>query len=416
MTGTFLGISPFLSRGAPGHYERYHAELLESMKKFQNDADVVTTYFGSIKSDSLPFVQKVMSETFKNPDRPPRLKEIINLGHLIANQQSEDSFLFAHVFEGTPSLFLAINFAQIIQSNIFSVFNLHQIDSYKKLFRNPINKWFYKKYIFSNQSRFYNCISCESDMGANYFGEILSFKIQTFPMFSTFNSQKTESHISNYENLILLSGPYDEEIILKDLEIVGDMKNSILFDSRIEKDGSKEFIENLRSFGLKIIGNALSENDYVALFRGAKKVWFLYRSEVNLLGSSGRLMDAIKFGAKVYLPKNSALIETAVQHGIEVYEFHLESKQIKQIGLGLKPNLETLTSNTSSNCVAWIFNNCQSLYDSISLSQENVKFGNMRKFKAHLSISIKWLFIFISYKCSINLIRINRIIRRYLDV
>ena len=80
-----------------------------------------------------------------------------------------------------------------------------------------------------------------------------------------------------------------------------------------------------------MIGQRVSEETYKNLFDSASKVWFLYRLPVNILGSSGRLMDAIGFGLDVVVPINSALEDFALESKANVTLIDLDTYAIKKI-------------------------------------------------------------------------------------
>jgi hypothetical protein len=189
-------------------------------------------------------------------------------------------------------------------------------------------------------------LTAESAMSAKQIGEKIDENLEVFPVFTTFSRKKILRQLR--KNLILISGDFNESQILKDISIaLLDGGDSVIFDRRIREFGSAQFYNKLNLLGFKVVDELLSEEEYENLLNSIECVWYLYRSQVNLQGSSGRLMDALAFDLDVVVPSGSALEETVLEYRDKVKTINLTTGEIRTVNsLILRDNMLFKSKNS----------------------------------------------------------------------
>ena len=309
MQSVYLGISPFYCSGAEGHYERVHRALFESIRSLVPDENSIHYYFGAAGLPQNAGSIALVDGAFKRPDGRISLKIVKRLAKEIL-QISNSNSTYVHIYEGSVAFLLAFKLIARKTNSFNVIVNLHQVELFSDLFEYRFVKSVYR-FILWRSTKFQKnlTLTTESEISARVLGEKLKFHLEVFPIFSTFNRHEVLLDVER-RNLVLFSGDFDETRMINDLEglnIPG--HETTILDSRFSYLASVKFLNYLKMNGFKVVGERLSENEYETIFRTSRNVWFLYRAEINTLGSSGRLMDALNFGLQVYVPAKSALAE-----------------------------------------------------------------------------------------------------------
>lgn len=330
MDKIILGISPFYHKGAPGHYERVHSALNKEFKNQALNFCNSVMYFGLEEYKNSPGYYSCINKSFQNPSGKIRFKEIVSLSNLIA-KTSRSTEVFVQIYEGSLSFYLAVEIAKLRNPNIYAIINFHQVELFINLLKNPFVKNVYRIILSRNLGVHTKTkLTAESTMSAKKIGEKIKKDLEVFPVFTTFSKKIGINRL--YKNLILVSGNFDESQILEDISIsLLKGSESIFFDGRIKELGSNQFYYKLKSLGFKVIDELLKEEEYENLLNSVECVWYLYRSQVNLQGSSGRLMDALAFDLDVVVPSGSALEEIVLEYKSQVKTIDLATGEINTV-------------------------------------------------------------------------------------
>jgi len=330
MSTVILGISPFYHKGAIGHYERVHSSLSQTFQDQISNSNNLVMYFGLEGYTESPGYASCVGKSFQNPSGKIHFREILSLSNFIAKNFGSNE-VFIQIYEGSLSFYLAIEIAKLNNPNIYAIINFHQVELFVNLLKNTVVKNVYKIVLSSNLGvRTKTKLTAESAMSAKQIGEKINENLEVFPVFTTFLRKKTLRQLR--KNLILISGDFDESQILKDISsTLLDGSDSIIFDRRIRELGSAQFYNKLDLLGFKVVDELLSEDEYENLLSSIECVWYLYRSQVNLQGSSGRLMDALAFDLNVVVPSGSALEETILEYRDKVKTINLTTGEIKTV-------------------------------------------------------------------------------------
>jgi hypothetical protein len=402
MRCTYLGISPFFHIDAEGHYERVHLALLNAVQLLVNDPNSNHHYFGAADCPQHPQSQGLVDADFKRPDGKIAFRKILKLSRDL-ERLAQSRSIFIHIYEGSVSFLLAVKILHRRGVNVKAIVNLHQIELFRKLFEDPFVKRAYQLIICQKiESRRYFTITSESLMSSILLGKQLELEFGVFPIFSTFSNVKSSVE-SDRPNLILFSGDLDEHRMIKDLEGISvSGAESVILDSRLFSSASVDFRNFLQSKQYRVIDQRVSEKVYEEIFRSAKKVWFLYRAEINTLGSSGRLMDALRFGLEVCVPARSSLANFALDSDSKVtlidmndLSLHLQQdffeSQIKGVRAG-------------NNTPEFAAKELLKMWDAISTVQQkrNIKLFGANNSRSNseslLSIYLQWFFLQISLR------------------
>jgi hypothetical protein len=415
MRRTILGISPFYHIGALGHYERVHSALARTFEDQNSTSHTSVLYFGcSGFKDRNDFISCV-SKNFQDPSGRIKLKNLFSLARNIDNFSKKNK-TFIQVYEGSLSIYLAIQLARLKNPLIYAIINFHQVELFKCILADSVVARAYRFALTdSNRKSAKVKITAESKMSARFIGKKIGVKMEVFPVFTTF-SKGVKSKLER-RNLILVSGEFDEEQIFRDLSRTGAVGNdSIIFDNRIKKMASKEFIEKLNSLNFKIIDEILTEKEYGDLLNSVLCVWFLYRSQVNLQGSSGRLMDALSFGLEVIVPSESALEETVLEYRNSVKTIDLSTGIVKEIFSTKEIRNEENTGKR--NDVVYAVGELNRMWDELQ-GEENTKEGHIktkfsRIFLRLMLILSQWAFLQVAIHWYANSQRLERNFARLL--
>jgi hypothetical protein len=346
MNNVILGISPFYHKGAIGHYERVHSSLNQTFQNQISISNKLVMYFGLEGHKDSPGYASCVGKSFQNPSGKTNFREIVSLSNFITENFGSDE-VFIQIYEGSLSFYLAIEIAKLSNPNIYAIINFHQVELFINLLKNTFVKNVYKIVLLSNLGvRTKTKLTAESAMSAKQIGEKIDENLEVFPVFTTFSRKKILRQLR--KNLILISGDFNESQILKDISIaLLDGGDSVIFDRRIREFGSAQFYNKLNLLGFKVVDELLSEEEYENLLNSIECVWYLYRSQVNLQGSSGRLMDALAFDLDVVVPSGSALEETVLEYRDKVKTINLTTGEIRTVNsLILRDNMLFKSKNS----------------------------------------------------------------------
>ena len=307
-----LGLSPFYHASAPGHFGKVLPSISQALAIEAGLTASKSEYLGLRDSQSIDSKAHGVSEEFQSLNAIARWKEIRELAKEIS-LKVENRQALLHIYEGTFSLIFIAVIAGRRSKNLVTIFNFHNVEFYTKFLDSRIRKVFFGyflRYIKILNSKI--IYATESKMAADIFERELQIRFEVFPMFSTVqvDLNETEMHKekSRSQSLVLIGGNIHLNTLLKDLQSISqDPSRVTIFDIRLSYPEYSRVANVLAASGYKVLKNELNGKDYVSLFRSSKTVWFLTKSKINLLGSSGRLTDAIICGCDVVVPENSAL-------------------------------------------------------------------------------------------------------------
>jgi hypothetical protein len=338
MHDTFLGISPFFHQGAEGHYDRFHLALSNSIQALDENYDSTHQYFGALGYAQHSQSVGVVDSAFKRPDGTIAFRKLLSLSRELESRLLSGN-TYIYIYEGSISFLLTLKLLRRKKVNLNAIINFHQVELFRKLFQDPYIRNVYLKIIHRGlRGSKYFTLTSESLMSSRLLGSQINLNLEVFPIFSTFKDIG-DSVVSDRPNLILFSGEFDEARMIQDLEgipVTG--SSSVILDSRFFSSASETFLEYLELHQYKIINQRVSEEDYASIFRSKRAAWFMYRAEVNTLGSSGRFLDALNFGLEVYVPAKSALAEFAYAWGVGVNVIDMDNLSVHRQGV---PGSET---------------------------------------------------------------------------
>jgi hypothetical protein len=397
MATVYLGISPFFYSGAEGHYERLHSALFESIRSLKGDESSIHLYLGAAGLPQSVGSIALIDPEFKRPDGRISFNKLNRLATdllLISNSKST----YVHIYEGSISFLLAFKLLARKTSSFNVIINLHQVELFSDLLEYRFIRSVYRFILWRGAKSLKKLtMTSESEISARVLGEKLKFHLDAFPIFSTFNRHEALLPLER-TNLVLFSGEFDENRMIADLEglnIPG--QETTILDSRFSNMASLKFLNYLELNSFKVVGDRLSENEYEKIFRTSRKVWFLYRAEINTLGSSGRLMDALNFGLQVYVPAKSALADFA---SVSRNDFYLVDMNELVITMGSKfsssvdltRDLQVRDANYAAYRILemWEQNSNRKLSDSV-ISRHPRIFRN--KNESLISVYLQWLLL-----------------------
>jgi hypothetical protein len=241
--------------------------------------------------------------------------------HTIKNALSkESSSIIFHIYEGNyQSIFLACKLLRYFKNSV-AVVNLHWADQvasdlnsnhetmvmFKSALRAVLEKF---------NSRLY--LQAESEKLASFLSKSIGYEVQPYLVFSvyeipnqkkgkTYTALMSPSGLSEFLNAIegtksLLKSGHRIAINISNYLYPG-----IISDSQIEK---------ARLLGYEVYVSNLEEKQYVDLGTSSKIVLLTYNNDFYTWGSSGRLLDAVRFGSRVVLPEGTAVSEQVLQKG-----------------------------------------------------------------------------------------------------
>jgi len=138
-----------------------------------------------------------------------------------------------------------------------------------------------------------------------------------------------------------------------------------------------------------VVDELLSEDEYENLLCSVECVWYLYRSQVNLQGSSGRLMDALAFDLDVVVPSGSALEETILEYRDKVKTIDLTIGEIKTVNSSMHRDS---FSSKSKNSVEFAAYDLTQKWDSMKIESSSLK-NKERKSRVRILCLVTLIFV-----------------------
>jgi hypothetical protein len=393
----YLGISPFFHIGAEGHYERFHLALLNSLCDLVGPNGSSHFYFGAEGCLQSPNSFALVRDSFKRPDGTISLNEILHLCEGLKSISSSGT-LFIYIYEGSMAFLLALKLLRSQGINVNAIVNLHQVELYENLLKDRFVNFMYRKIISQgSKNSHWIKMTSESKMSGKLLGELLSVNLDVFPVFSTFSGSAPILG-DGRSNLILFSGDFIEGQIISDLEgIAVDGSDAVILDARFGELATEGLSNYLVNKNYQVVNQRISGESYETLFRSVRKVWFLYRAKVNILGSSGRLMDALNFGLSVVVPKGSALEEFALaaRAGVEVIDldnYLIEHPLIHPIQIDADDHLVGYSSEFAASELLRLWSTPPGHFAD-ALSEKTAFRTVHEKLKGALRVSLEWFFL-----------------------
>lgn len=228
-------------------------------------------------------------------------------------------FLF-HIYEGNlQSLYLA-SLLLIKNPTSLALVNMHWADQASVQFS---NKDFKSKIFYTALSKLSNyfegrlILAAESKKLATLMSEKLNIEVIEYLVFSVHDKN---NEISNEKEFTVLASPCGlnefHQIIDTTLDFLKrDQKVAInipvhLLSSEIEESE----ISNAKNLGFTIYTANLDRDSYKALGTNARVTILTYTNKFYEWGSSGKLLDSVRFGARVIVPDNCAMAESVLRN------------------------------------------------------------------------------------------------------
>jgi hypothetical protein len=306
----FLGISGHLQSGAKGHFETFHKGLFKAFQLILGEQNALflgktgeakgSTWFDSRVPESTTSSSPWISKKF--------------LRWLIQLETPESRTLFIYVYEGNLALLYFIGQVIRRRPNTILYLNFFNSKKYQAVLRSNRRSLFFKMAlkIALRGIRSKVVISMDTRRLAELFLEKTGIRFTQFPIYSAFlPPYRLENSSSTV--LVNIRGEEAERLVylaLRNAEFPKDYKVTLhgLTNSLMGR--------TLREKGLiQCITEHLDENEYAILLTTFSKVAFIYEPKYFSMQSSGRLADAIVYGAQIIVPKDTALEEMLACYG-----------------------------------------------------------------------------------------------------
>ncbi len=225
-----------------------------------------------------------------------------------------------HVYEGNyQSIFLACRLLEHFK-NATAIVNLHwadQVASDLQINSKPMKKFrsALKTVLEDFKDRLY--LQVESEKLANLMSKTLSFNIEPYLVFSVYDIPDTDQ-VKSYTALVSPSG--ESEFIdaiegTKDLIENGNRVAINIATHLYPNVVSESRVNAARMMGYDVFISNLDEREYVALGCSAKIVVLTYSNDFYRWGSSGRLLDSVRFGSRIVIPEGTAIADQVLRNG-----------------------------------------------------------------------------------------------------
>lgn len=309
----FIGVSPRLTAGAPGHYESFHKALFQGLK--YKDGNESPVYLGSRaphQETSIwyePVVPTRLTSKFKVADFK-YFKTLLK----IADQKDAKAPKVFVAYEG--NLYTIFLFSAVLRfcTNSLAIVNVFDNQQHAHLFESKLRTRIFKELLKIAMSGVENQLILTGDTFrfASKLQESTKIPIGIFPMFSILQHSGIETQKTR-EFLINLRGAYSANKLLEVCELVGSQN---LPEITVHGPMSNAIKIALAQFdSLEFSEGHISESDYNAMCHRFKNVVFLYNPESFSYCSSGRLFDAVLTETKLIVPSDTALSDFAKIYG-----------------------------------------------------------------------------------------------------
>jgi hypothetical protein len=306
----FVNIAPLASGDkANGHWYWFHKKIA----KFENSITFTRNQSG---------VDFGVNKLEGRYDYENVTKNSVNRDfHTIKNAVAKEagSIIF-HIYEGNyQSVFLACRLLAHFNRSI-AIVNLHWADQVASDFN--LNHESMKNFKLNLRDVLENFkgrlhLQTESDKLAKFVSKRLDFRLEPYLVCSVYDIPNP-SYDKPFTALISPSGEVEFFSAMEETKVLMATGNRIAINvskhlyPRIISDSH---IDKARFFGFEVFVSNLDEKQYVSLGSAAKITLLTYQNEFYKWGSSGRLLDAVRFGSRIVLPEGTALAEQVVQNG-----------------------------------------------------------------------------------------------------
>ena len=241
--------------------------------------------------------------------------------HTIKNALSKESSpIIFHIYEGNyQSIFLACKLLRHFKKSV-AVVNLHWADQVASdlnsnhetmvMFRSAL-----RAVLEKFKSRLH--LQAESDKLASFLSRSLGYNVEPYLVFSVYEIPKHKNS-KTYTALMSPSGLSELSIAIEGTKSLLQSGHRIAINiSSYLYPGiiSDSQIDNARLLGYEVYVSNLEERQYVDLGTSSRLVLLTYNNDFYTWGSSGRLLDAVRFGSRVVLPEGTAVSDQVLQKG-----------------------------------------------------------------------------------------------------
>ena len=353
-----LGVSPHFYDNALGHYGRVPRSLRQAfLNKLPNST---SKYLGQVNLPGPTWSRQVIKPEFCSYRYLPLWKDIIKLSQEIRAELEEDKNL-VHCYEGTIPLFIATLLGTAGLDKTSTIINFHQVEYFIDLCLKPYFRFFFKNILrLGTQINQGVVLAAESSRSANILMASLKLQFTSpfFPSFTTYNFKKLRigqaRSVRSIKNLVLVGGDLDPSNLIEDLKLIPSKPSDIhLYDPRVFDANFAATAKILKHLGYTLIESRPGET-YIDIYSNSEIVWFFTRAQANLLGSSGRLSDALANDCEVVVPANSAMHDMAQMYRKKYGLVDLVENSFQSFREELNPDktIDSTYLNITSNGVA----------------------------------------------------------------
>jgi hypothetical protein len=305
-----VDISPLASGDkSNGHWYWFHKKISEIENSITFARIQSGVEFGVNKLEGRYDYENVPKNSIQRDFR--RIKKVLS---------KESSSIIFHIYEGNyQSIFLACRLLAHFKNSI-AIVNLHWADqvasdldvnhesmrNFRSALREVLEKF---------KSRLH--LQVESEKLASFMSKTLDYEVEPYLVCSVYDIPNKNMD-KTYTALISPSGESEffsaiegTKALIENGHRIAINISKYLYPSII----SDSHIDEARTLGYEIFVSNLDENQYVSLGSSSKIALLTYRSDFYRWGSSGRLLDAVRFGSRIVLPEGTAVADQVLQNG-----------------------------------------------------------------------------------------------------
>jgi hypothetical protein len=306
---------------------------------------------------------------------------------------------FAFIYEGNFSWLLLATILMnsgVIQGAHVNLFNSGTyIEVSKNKIRSAWMRFVSRTILKLSDNRI--VITAETERLAKLVSEIIDFKVQAFPYFSSspdlrFNEREPK-HRQHKKVLINIRGKSQIELVLK---LIPNRCKSCEFT--LHGIADTNYARILHNENISLSQHLMEQENYTNYFSQFDAMIFAYEKSNFEMQSSGRLMDAIKTGVPVIVPRDTSMADTVKFFGAGI-EINLETPDELAEILREFHNLKLDSYSTSLSDIEFSMNY-------LNLIKPKFDGGKANPIKFTLSVSLWWLYSIVHLP--LNLSRLPR--------
>ena len=306
---TFLGLSGYLERNAPGHFETFHKGILEGFQELLGESNA--EFLGSQRSKGQqcwfePVVPASITSTI------PWLPKYF-LNFLGEDKTNSNKVKILYIYEGNLATLFLLGKVARKRKDVVLFFNFFNSYKYTKILNTRFRCLLFKTIFLLVSRGLDGQIKLVAD--TERFGSLLKSRLGknflAFPMYSVLSPgsiyPKRRATLINLRGLRaenFFKEVFDNEPRLHDIDIV--------LHGLVNEDIAKYLAQ---FSNIKISNNQIEEAAYFSSYSEYSRTAFIYDPEFFVMQSSGRLADAIMAETILVVPKCTALEDVLNKYG-----------------------------------------------------------------------------------------------------